>query len=108
VVVHAPDCLRPLPAAVEVAAYRVVLEAITNVVRHASARRCDVQIAVNGSLWLQVTDDGSGLQPERTAGVGLASMRERAAELGGSCVIDSPAAGGTRVHVRLPIPGMEE
>lgn len=56
-------------------------------------------------LTLQVSDDGVGLRPEHQAGVGLSALRERAAELGGSCTVEALPAGGTRVLARLPITG---
>jgi signal transduction histidine kinase len=110
VTVDAPDRLPSLPAAVEVAAYRIVQEALTNVVRHAQAHTCAVRLSLAETLQIEVSDDGMGLPTERQAGVGLLSMRERAAELGGSCVIERGAAGGTRVCARLPVrsPHQEE
>jgi signal transduction histidine kinase len=97
------DDLPPLPAAVEVAAYRIVQEALTNVVRHARAHRCTVEVAVaSAELVVTVSDDGSGLPADRVAGVGLASMRERAAETGGTCEVTAGPAGGTRLVARLP------
>jgi len=105
IVVTAPDTLPNLPAAVEVAAFRIVQEALTNVVRHAQARTCMVHLALDGeTLRIEVDDDGRGISPTRRAGVGLASMRERAAELGGDCVVEAPPAGGTRVIAHLPLP----
>ena len=86
--------LPTLPAAVEVAAYRIVLEALTNVVRHAEARTCSVRLALSDVLTIEVSDDGLGLPSQHRAGVGLSSMRERAAELGGTCVIAAGSAGG--------------
>ncbi len=95
--------LPPLPAAVEVAAYRIVQEALTNVVRHAHAHRCLVEVAVDGAdLVVTVTDDGTGLPADRVAGVGLASMRERAAETGGTCEVVLGPGTGTTVRARLP------
>ena len=102
--VDAPDRLPPLPAAVEVAAYRIVLEALTSVVRHARARTCTVRLSVNGVLRLDVTDDGVGVDPAAPSGVGLTSMRERAAELGGRCLVERVPTGGTRVLAELPLP----
>lgn len=104
ILVEAPEDLPPLPAAVEAAAYRITQEALTNVVRHARARECVVRLDVADQVRLEIEDDGSGLSAEHTAGVGFYSMRERAAELGGACVIESTGDGGTRVLVRLPLP----
>jgi signal transduction histidine kinase len=105
ITVEAPACLPPLPAAVEVAAYRIVQEALANVVRHAGARTCVVRVALDelsGRLSVDVQDDGCGLRPARGTGVGLSSMRERAEELGGSFAIASAPGGGTRVRAVLP------
>jgi len=104
VLVEAPEDLPNLPAAVEVAVYRITQEALTNVVRHARARTCVVRLAVNDDVALEIVDDGVGIPAERSAGVGLSSMRERASELGGSCVVERAPEGGTRVLVRLPLP----
>src|SRR5215204_156836 len=104
VLVEAPEDLPDLPAAVEVAVYRITQEALTNVARHARARSYVVRLAVNEELELEIVDDGVGIPAERSAGVGLSSMRERASELGGSCAVQSVPEGGTRVLVRLPLP----
>jgi signal transduction histidine kinase len=101
--VDVPDTLPPLPAAVEVAAYRIAQEALTNVARHARARRCVVTLTVGELLEFTVSDDGSGIPDSRRAGVGLVSMRERAEELGGACVVGPNPGGGTRVVARLPL-----
>ena len=103
VTVDAPPDLRDLPAAVEVAAYRIAMEAVTNTARHAHARQCRLRLSIADGLEIEVCDDGVGIPSVRPAGVGLAAMRERAAELGGSCTIDSRPDGGTRVLARLPI-----
>ena len=103
IVVQAPERMPPLPAAVEVAAYRIAQEAVTNVVRHAGAHTCSVGLTLNGMLALEVCDDGRGLPPERRSGVGIRSMQERAAELGGICVVEPAPTGGTRVLARLPV-----
>ena len=96
----------PLPAAVETAAYRIVVEAITNAVRHSGGTRCTVSISVSGrALELSVGDDGRGLSPDRSAGVGLRPMQERAAEVGGTLSVDS-TTDGTVVSARLPL-GLE-
>ena len=102
-----------LSAAVEVAAYRIAQEALTNVSRHAGARACAIWLAVDeDALRLEVRDDGRGIpdareDPSVRAGVGLTSMRERAAELGGSLVVGSPPGGGTLVRASLPLPKEE-
>lgn len=96
--------LPALPAAVEVAAYRIALEAFTNVVKHAGSNNCSIKIIIEDStLVLEVSDNGKGISPQTSAGIGFTSMRERASELGGSCVIENHPAGGTRVRARLPI-----
>ncbi len=104
VLVKAPEDLPHLPAAVEVAIYRIAQEALTNVVRHAQAKTCVVRLAVKEDVALDIVDDGVGIPAERTAGVGLSSMYERAAELGGRCVVEPAIKGGTQVLVRLPLP----
>lgn len=99
-----PDPLPPLPAAVEVAAYRIVLEATNNVVRHAQAQACTIQIEADDTrLTLTISDDGVGLPAVRQNGVGLTSMRERAEELGGTLLLGSLAEGGVRITAVLPI-----
>jgi len=100
--VLASDDLPALPAAVEVAAYRIVVEAVTNIVRHARARSCQVSMALaSAALTVTVTDDGMGLPAEDGHGHGLAIMRERAEELGGTVTVcNSPS--GVMVQARLP------
>jgi signal transduction histidine kinase len=96
---------------VEVAAYRIVSEALANVVKHADAARCDITLSVReGGLDVAVRDDGKGIGPDVAAGVGMLSLRERAAELGGDCQVSCPPGGGTVVSAHLPIevqPDME-
>jgi Histidine kinase-, DNA gyrase B-, and HSP90-like ATPase len=103
VVVEAPDPLPALSAAIEVAVYRIAEEALTNVVRHAKARSCLVRLSVGDDLCLEIVDDGLGLPIDRPVGVGLTSIRERAAELGGVCLVESIPSGGTRVIAHLPL-----
>ncbi|WP_179233027.1 sensor histidine kinase [Paenibacillus rigui] len=110
----APEVLPPLPAAVEVAAYRIATEALVNVTKHAFATRCMVALRVaDGKLELTIRDDGVGtakpmpMEPQSQTrigggGLGKASMRERAAELGGFCGIERLAEGGTIVRAWLP------
>ncbi len=101
--IQMPDEMPPLPAAVEVAAYRIVTEAITNVLRHARARTCTVRLEVGSRLHLLIEDDGQGLPDAYEPGVGLDSMHERAAELGGILEIQSQPGRGTRLLVELPV-----
>jgi signal transduction histidine kinase len=107
--VDVPPSLEPdgLPSAVELAAYRVAVEAMTNVVRHARARRCVVAVEQNHQLVLRVEDDGIGIAPDAPRGIGLRSMRERVIELGGSLRIEPVLEGsGTRVLALFPLQDM--
>ncbi|MEO9139534.1 MAG: sensor histidine kinase [Jatrophihabitans sp.] len=92
-----------LPAVVEVATYRIVCEALTNVARHSSASRCSVHLQRGVALRVEVIDDGVGFPDAIGRGVGVGSMRERAAQLGGSLVIKTLTAGGTSVVAILPL-----
>ncbi|HEV2029913.1 MAG TPA: histidine kinase [Candidatus Dormibacteraeota bacterium] len=103
--IDAREGLPALPAAVEVAAYRIAQEAVTNVVRHSGARNCRLSVTLEGGvLRLEVSDDGAGLSPNASAGVGLSSMRERAEELGGRLELETAVGGGTRIAALLPCP----
>ena len=106
--IDAPEPLPPLPAAVEVATYRIVQEAMTNVVRHAQAHTCSIRFALDNNLEVEVCDDGRGVPAGHHAGVGLNSIRERTAELGGTCQIEPRLGGGTRLHVRFPLTKVAE
>jgi signal transduction histidine kinase len=97
-----PAAPAPLPAAIEVAAYRIVTEALTNVVRHAHAERCWLRIATADRVEIDVIDDGIGMDLRRPDGVGLTAMRERAAELGGAVRFVRGPTCGTHLHVQLP------
>lgn len=102
VTILAPESLPELPAAAEVTAYRVVVEALTNVARHASATRAEVELEVlDGSLRLAVRDDGNGARTWRP-GVGMTSMRERAEQVGGTLVA-APGRDGGLVEARIPL-----
>jgi two-component system, NarL family, sensor kinase len=94
--------LPDLPAAVEVAAYRISQEALSNTTRHADASRCVIDLSVNGCLVLSIADDGTGVAPTST-GTGLRSMHERADELGGSCTVTFRPGVGTEVLAQLPV-----
>lgn len=104
VIVEAADDLHGLPAAVEVAAFRICLEALENARKHSKANTCVMSLAVdNGYLQLEVRDDGIGIPAAGGAGVGLVAMRERAAELGGTLSVQSPAGSGALLRARLPL-----
>ncbi|GAA3731654.1 hypothetical protein GCM10022225_11920 [Plantactinospora mayteni] len=94
--------LQGLPAAIEVAAYRIVAEALNNVTRHSQASTCRVNVHRDRALTVEIVDDGVGLGPRRPGGVGLDSMRERATELGGEFDIAPTSPHGTSIQVRLP------
>jgi signal transduction histidine kinase len=103
--VENPEELSHLPAAVEVACYRIAQEALANVVRHARASHCSIRIRLDedaGALSVEVEDDGRGIRDDDSAGVGMISMRERTEELGGWCTVESLAKGGTLVRALLP------
>lgn len=103
ITVVAPEQPPDLPAAVEVAAFRIAQEAMTNVLRHARARACALTLTFGEDLVLEVRDDGVGLPAGLRAGVGLASIRERTAELGGLYEAESAPGRGTRIRVSLPL-----
>jgi signal transduction histidine kinase len=92
----------PLPDAVSVAAYRIIREALTNVVTHADARTCLVRLWFDAELHVEVVDDGVG-SADISTGVGLASMRQRASDLGGNCHVEPGLDGGTRLAAALPL-----
>jgi len=92
-----------LSAAVEVAAYRIVAEALTNTARHSGASTCVISVRTDGDLVVEVVDDGNGVAADACPGVGLGSMRERCAELGGSCTVGPAEPHGTRVVARIPL-----
>lgn len=102
IVVETPDTLPAMPAAVEVATYRIVQEALTNVTRHARAHSCTVSLSINEHMDIAIEDDGVGIPSLHRTGVGLRSIYERVDELGGSCQIDSQPGMGTRIKVSLP------
>jgi signal transduction histidine kinase len=101
VTIAAPEPLPELSAAAEVTAYRIVVEALTNVARHAAATTAAVELSVAGDdLRVSVQDDGRGSNTWRP-GVGMSSMRERAEQVGGTLSARSRADGG-RVEARIP------
>jgi two-component system NarL family sensor kinase len=104
IVLEVPSSMPKLPAPVDVAAYRIICEALTNVTRHAAASSCAVRLWVDDDLHIEVVDDGIGLPAVTNGGVGLGSMRERASELGGEFLVEADHDGGTRVFATLPLP----
>jgi signal transduction histidine kinase len=99
---------RPLPAEVDLSAFRIVQEAVTNVIRHAGTRHCQVSIDCHDEeLSIEVTDDGRGAGNAGStapAGYGITGMRERAGLLGGQLTAGPRPGGGFRVAARLPLP----
>ena len=99
-----PPSLPSLPLPIELAAYQIASEALTNVVRHARATRCRLSVAVDPArLCLAVADNGVGVPATPEPGVGLASMRTRAAAVGGELSVAGSAEGGTAVVAELPL-----
>ena len=108
----APDDLGRLPDAIELALFRVLQEALTNVHRHSGASEAHVLIREDaGQVVLEIKDNGRGIPKELLShfratgagmGVGVAGIRERAWELGGSLEVESDS-GGTRVRVSIPV-----
>jgi signal transduction histidine kinase len=102
VIVEAPESLPTLPSSVEVAAYRIAAEALTNVVRHSAAKLASVQLTTdNGSLKMIISDDGNSSGPW-SPGLGLTSIHLRASEVGGACEA-GPTAEGGQVTAILPL-----
>lgn len=101
--IDVPAPLPDLPAAVEVAAYRIATEAMTNAARHAPDADINVRLVVDGQLVLEIADTGTGLPGHYRAGVGVTSMLERAAELGGDCILAPSDPHGTLVRARIPL-----
>jgi two-component system NarL family sensor kinase len=87
---------------VEVAAYHIVCEAITNVSKHAHATECRVRLTFNDEMQIDIQDNGIGFQPGMHRGVGMFSMRERALELGGTFSVNSNPGSGVHIKVHLP------
>lgn len=111
-IITAPEGLPELPAAIEVNAYRIVLEALTNISRHAQAQACTVKFLTekqNGpeslpvALLIQISDDGQGIPNHFREGVGMRSMRERAEEIGGRFTFEPCQPRGTQITVWLPL-----
>ena len=96
--------IETVPAAVQTAIYRIASEALTNTARHALARSCTIRAWADGTgLHVEVADDGVGVPRRPAGGVGLNSMRDRARELGGRCVVENVVPHGTRVYATFPM-----
>jgi two-component system NarL family sensor kinase len=107
VTIHTVDDVPPLPAAIEVATFRTVVEAVSNALRHGHARHCHVTIGVrDGAVEVDVADDGTSVGPW-VAGVGLHSMREQAEQLNGTFHADPDNDRGGRVTARFPLPELQ-
>lgn len=105
--IEAPERIRP--GAIEVAAYRIVVEALLNAARHAPGSSAAVAVRRRADDWrIRIDDDGAGMPASIVPGVGMTAMRERAAELGGSVTFTPSPSGGTRVTVRIPTPSEDE
>ncbi|HYI56988.1 MAG TPA: sensor histidine kinase [Microlunatus sp.] len=104
--IRCPQPLPALPAVIETTAYRIVLESVTNVVRHARADNCTVDLVISGSsLVVTVQDDGVGLPTPVPPGAGLRSVRDRVAEVGGCVETATAVPHGTILRARLPLGG---
>jgi PAS domain S-box-containing protein len=105
------DVPESIPTDTALCLYRIVQEALRNVVKHSGARGADVELSGDAdAIRLRVTDDGAGFDPksvEGKGGLGLVSMRERLRMVRGEIAIDSSPSGGTRVEVHVPVPGAE-
>jgi signal transduction histidine kinase len=100
---HPADGLEELPAAVEVAAYRIISEAVNNASRHAHANQCRVCIGLDGALQISVCDNGTGISAHAIPGTGISSIHKRASELGGTASVQPSPGGGTVVTATIPL-----
>lgn len=114
ITVHAAGFRRRLPPVIEMIAYRIVQEGVSNVVRHADAKRIEVQLTVNHPLLIiTIRDDGVGIGAKDTGGsqtdrgIGLLGMQERAAAVGGHVEVKTRREGGTTLRAELPYAGAE-
>ena len=103
--IQASNELPPLPSSVEIAIFRIVSEALSNIQRHADARRVAIRIdSARESVNVKIDDDGRGFETTApSAGFGVLGMKERAQALGGSFTVQSSPVGGTNVLVSLPV-----
>ncbi|TLS49325.1 sensor histidine kinase [Paenibacillus antri] len=103
VTVETMEELPALPAAVEVAGYRIIQEAVANAIRHSRGSKCEITVRADSHLHIAIKDDGHGFPSNPKAGVGQQSMRERAEEVGGRLSVTSVQGAGTTVAVTIPI-----
>jgi len=94
-----------MEAGVAISAYRIVQEALSNIVKHARATQASVQLSLEeGELRMQISDNGAGFDPAQTSsGIGLVGMRERVYALNGRIAIDTGLSAGTRINIAMPI-----
>jgi signal transduction histidine kinase len=105
--IDAAEVSEDLPEEHKTCIYRVVQEALHNIVQHAGARTVKVAVAqADGRVRLSIQDDGRGFDPQREKGMGLLGIQERVARLGGSFTIESRAGEGTAIHIVLPAPAL--
>jgi signal transduction histidine kinase len=102
---HYPDP-GPVPQDTALCLYRIVQEALRNVIKHSGSHHASVELSgTANAICLKVTDDGIGFDLDAAnEGLGLVSMRERLHLVGGQITIDSRPFGGTRIHIRVPLP----
>jgi signal transduction histidine kinase len=81
----------------------VIVESISNTVRHAGARRLTIEVAVADELTIDVTDDGRGIDPANPRRSGLANIKRRAEVVGGECVVGAATGGGTHIRWIAPL-----
>jgi signal transduction histidine kinase len=93
------------PPAVQVAVLRIVTESVSNAVQHSGGTRCRIRVSsTESAVSFTVSDDGRGISATRHGGVGLRSMRERAAEMGAALTVRDEPAGGVLVSATIPVP----
>lgn len=105
--IKGPDMIPQLPAAVEVAAYRIVLEALNNALKHSGASKFNVDFRMGDGLTIEISDNGCGIPDDYRAGIGITSMRERVVELGGEFSLASAQGSGTVIISRFPSSSLE-
>lgn len=103
IVFQSPESLPPLMAAVEVAVYRIVQEAITNALKHSQGSACHIRLSVDEVLRIEISDDGTGVSKASRKGVGIRSMRERAEELNGRFAMNEASYAGTQIEIEFPL-----